>query len=101
MKILTWNVRGINAPNRCHLVKDQLDQGEAESFGKRMSSWKFLSINAGGATRGLMTLWHLNKVIVEEVVVGNRWLVCKVESFSSNLCFLLVNMYNPHSCIEK
>ena len=73
MKINLWNVRGINASNKRHTIKQLVDSMQAyiiflqetklsqDNFDKIVAKWKkWKSFHAHGigASRGLATLWN-------------------------------------------
>lgn len=89
MRFFTWNVRGMNAPNKhrfvkyqiivsqekiCMLQETKLDSEGVVTFGKRMGSWKVHVVEIVGAEGSLLTLWCPNMVSLDRVVVGNKWL---------------------------
>lgn len=80
MKILTCNVRGLNAPNkwsliRCHLEvcqvevcllqETKLDCSDLVNFGKNMKLWKWVGVEVEGALGGLIIIWKAQSVLVE------------------------------------
>jgi len=116
MKITSWNVRGLNTPNkRCllrHFLEStysdlwliqetKLSQKEREKFCKKLKRWKSSRVNSNGASRDLITLWRPQDILVEEVAKSIFGITCKVLCLASNLCFLLINIYGPNSYLEK
>lgn len=74
MKITTWNVRGLNAPNKWRLIKRQIVESKGYiwvlhetkwnriDINKRMRLWrqwigKFVEVE--GASRGIGIIWNL------------------------------------------
>lgn len=82
MRLLTWNVRGLNIPNkwsliRLHIVECQEDLvlmqetkiGEQDlvKFGKNLKMWKWASVGVEGASGGLLTIWRPQTILVEDI----------------------------------
>lgn len=81
MRIISWNARGINFPNKRAQVKQQLDVCGAdvvvlqetktsyetfEYISKKWNKWKYFHFLAHGASRGLITLWNAKLVNAPE-----------------------------------
>lgn len=79
MKMISWNVRGINAPNKRGRIKSRLDSSKDDIFllqetklshkmyHKIVAKWtQFGSphMQGVGASGGLLTLWNPKKVQV-------------------------------------
>lgn len=116
MKILSWNVRGLNAPNKWSLIRRHIDVCQAEicmfqetklggialeSFGRKLKLWKWAGVEAEGAFGGLLILWKPQSVLVEVMHLSRHWMACKVRSLISNLSFNLINVYGPLLCLQK
>ena len=73
MKIVSWNVRGLNASNKRQRIKQVIDSLQTNiillqetkmsqhNFDKIVASWKkwkYLHMQGLGASRGLAVLWN-------------------------------------------
>ncbi|XP_057840889.2 uncharacterized protein LOC131050696 [Cryptomeria japonica] len=108
MKIITWNVKRWNAPDKRQLIKRGLDQlrpdvvflqetkmnkEEASLLIRSWKQWTGAFMDSEGASGGLGILWNPNNHKVEEVFVSPMWQVCKIHSFPLNADFILINVY--------
>ncbi|XP_059070613.1 uncharacterized protein LOC131068907 [Cryptomeria japonica] len=88
MKIISYNVRGYNAPDKHRLIKRGLDQlwpdvvflqetkldnGEKKSLLGSWKQWSRAFVDSVGASGGLGILWHKNIHKVEEGLASNMW----------------------------
>ena len=116
MKITTLNVRGLNAPNKKIILKQNLNKFESNiillqetklnkiegiNLGKKLGNWSITLQEVVGASRGLGFIWNHRKVTVDILNVRNNWISGTVKSLKSNLKFILVNFYGPTSNLEK
>ncbi|XP_059070563.1 uncharacterized protein LOC131860202 [Cryptomeria japonica] len=110
MKIITWNVKGCNALDKCRLIKRGLDQlrpdvvllqetkmdkVEAKTLMGTWKQWSGVFVDSEGTSGGLGILWNSNIQKVEEVMVSNMWQVCKFHSYPLNVDFTIINVYGP------
>ncbi|GLJ15813.1 hypothetical protein SUGI_0260790 [Cryptomeria japonica] len=87
MKLITWNVRGINASNKQCILKrfifkvkaeitiiqeTKLDSDGGESFGKCLGSFNWLGIPAVGASGGLGIIWDPRRISLV-ILKNNRF----------------------------
>ena len=114
MKILTWNVRGINASDKQHRVKQQIDSLSADiillqetklstdTYNKTVSNWSSwnLAHSPGtGASGGLTILWNPKTIYGHSIKHGNNWQLLHFKHF--DLSFQIINIYGPSSTQEK
>lgn len=110
MKLISWNVRGLNAPNKRRLIKSQLDLIKCDlvmlqetklsdvSANVLFSSWKnwnFLSCSFVGASGGLALLWNDYNIEIQLVSSTVHWMLFLVTSKVSKVKFWLFNIYAP------
>lgn len=103
MKILSWNVRGLNAPNKQRVIKrrillvsaeiiflqeTKLDNRQAVAFGGGISplfmTTSQLTVDLDGASGGLMIIWRPSQVKVFGIASNRNWILAKVVHFQSN-----------------
>ena len=114
MKLISWNVRGINASDKRLRVKQQLDSSQADilllqetklsnqNYHKTVQGWpKWHSAHSEslGASGGLATLWNPKTVIGQLVSQGPNWQLLSFQHY--NLSFMLFNIYGPSSTVDK
>ena len=88
MKINSWNVKGINASDKRHRIKQVVDSMQADiiflqetklsqdNFDKTVAKWKkWKSFHAHGkgASGGLATLWNPLTVNAQLIQQDNKW----------------------------
>ncbi|XP_057839788.1 uncharacterized protein LOC131049742 [Cryptomeria japonica] len=116
MKITTWNVRGLSAPNKRRLVKRVLSRSaseiivmqetklsidNAEGFLKYCRDWEGVFQEANGSTGGLGILWKPDSVKVNLFEKAENWMICNVYNIRENSKFPLINVYGPSKTVEK
>lgn len=116
MKITTWNVRGLSAPNKRCLVKrafcrcscdiiaiqeTKLSSNDASCFIKSCRVWEGVFQEANGAASGLGILLNHSLVKVTLLEKVEHWMICIVYSMKENLEFPLINVYGPTKTIDK
>lgn len=110
MKLISWNVRGLSAPNKRRLIKSQLDLIKCdlvmlqetklcdESASVLFTSWKkwnFLSCPSYSASGGLALLWNAYNIEVQLVSSAVHWMLFLVTSKVSKVKVWLFNIYAP------
>ncbi|XP_057832961.2 uncharacterized protein LOC131043747 [Cryptomeria japonica] len=120
MKIVSWNVRGLNAPNKQRVIKrrillvnvdtillqeTKLDSQQSVSFGNGISSLFHaslqLTVASEGAFGGLMIIWKPSQVQVEGIASSRSWLLARITHLQSNTSFFVFNNYGPVSPLKK
>ncbi|XP_059067657.1 uncharacterized protein LOC131858435 [Cryptomeria japonica] len=116
MRLISWNVRGLNAPNKRRLIKSQLELMKCDlvllqetklnlqSADRLFSSWKvwnFCSSPSLGASGGLAIIWKDSAIHFSLVALSSNWMLGIVKRRTSNLKFWLFNVYGPSGIIEK
>lgn len=116
MKITTWNARGLNAPRKKCILKQNLKHFESEiiilqetklnkeeciKLEKKIGSWNFYLHESRGALGGLGMIWNPRKVILNILISNQSWLCSRVNRIKTNLQFLLININSPTSNSDK
>ena len=116
MKITTWNIRGLNAPNKKRLLKQNLNKFESDiiilqetklnkleglNLGKRLGNWSCYMHESVGASGGLGVIWNHRNIILNILSSHNNWICMSVNSIKSNLQLILFNIYGPISTFDK
>lgn len=116
MKITTWNVRGLNAPSKKRILKQNLNKFESDiillqetklnksegiNLGKKPSNWSCSMHEFVGASRGLGFIWNHRKISLDILTSKNNWISGLVNSVKSNIKYILFNVYGPVSNLEK
>ncbi|GLJ11405.1 hypothetical protein SUGI_0166330 [Cryptomeria japonica] len=87
MRIITWNVRGINAPDKCRMLKRHLAKVSCEI--------------ADGRAGGLGILWKPSSVDISKMSEGKQWISCQVHCRLSQMELELWNIYGSNQSREK
>ncbi|GLJ43038.1 hypothetical protein SUGI_0893330 [Cryptomeria japonica] len=110
MKVVSWNVRGLNALNKLRLVKRGLSSFSPElallqetklgnknlvSFGKRLGFRQITGAPTNGASRGLAIIWDPRSILFSFMESHNNWMSERVTSLKNNLDFVIINLYGP------
>lgn len=110
MRIISWNVRGLNTPNKRRLIKSQMDLIKCDIFMLQeiklskefadlvFSSWRrwnFLSSPACDASGGLALLWNNYNIEAQLVASATNWMLTLVIRKISKVKFWLFNIYAP------
>ncbi|GLJ55510.1 hypothetical protein SUGI_1191910 [Cryptomeria japonica] len=108
MKLLMWNVRGLNAPKKRHLIEysiknlqpnilliqeTKLNKDEMEGFKKSLGPWEYKVVQADGAIGGLAFLWNAKKMDMELIAKRNNWMEGFVRSINNGVGFRVINVY--------
>lgn len=116
MKFISWNVRGLKAPNKRHLINSQLDlvkwdiglfqetKLSLQNLDLVFSSWKkwkFFSCLAAGASGGLALLWNDFVVDVKMVASEPNWMLSLVSHRASSFKVWVFNIYAPLGILAK
>ncbi|XP_059076685.1 uncharacterized protein LOC131875959 [Cryptomeria japonica] len=116
MKITSWNVRGLSAPDKKHLFKRVLNKldsdlvilqetklsGEkAMELMKYCFRWEGVFQDAQGTAGGLGLMWNPACVEVNPIASCNNWMACIIHHKTTNLNFPLFNIYGPIRTEEK
>ena len=116
MRITTWNARGLNAPSRKRLLKNnlklfdseiiliqetKLDKIEIPKIDKRLGLWNSSFQESIGASGGLGILWNPRKVDLNIISLNTNWMSGWVQSLKSDLKFIIINIYGPITNLSK
>lgn len=116
MRITSWNARGLNAPSKKWLLKQnliafeseiillqetKLDKAESTNIGKKIRQWQTEFQESIGASGGLGMIWNPRKVNLNIINKNPSWISSRVISLKNNLEFLLINIYGPTPTLEK
>jgi exonuclease III len=98
MKITTWNARGLNAPSKKRLLKNNLKQFEYEiiiiqetkinkeglKLEKILGNWNIILHELRGASGGLGMIWNPRKVNLNSIQSNNSWMSSRIKSIKNN-----------------
>ena len=114
MKINSWNVRGINASEKKHRIKQVVDSMQVDiimlqetklsqdNFDKTIGKWKkwrSLHVPRIGAFGGLSILCNPLTIIAQLIHQDNNWQLLHI--FAFDIYFILINVYGPSSSQDK
>lgn len=110
MKLLSWNVRGINAANKKCILKHcifkvkaemtilqetKIDSSAGDSLGKHLGKYNWLGVPAIGASGGLGIIWDLSHISLDIIETKRSWIGFDIKCISNNLRCNLINVYGP------
>lgn len=107
MKILTWNIRGLNAPDKRHFIKCQVEKQklifllqeskieDTINKGLHIKGWEGAFSKAFGTIGGMRILWKSNSVSLNILVTKCNWMVGEAKILKTNMKFYLFNIYGP------
>ncbi|XP_057860381.1 uncharacterized protein LOC131069091 [Cryptomeria japonica] len=116
MKISSWNVKGLSAPDKRRLVKrdltmlnldvillqeTKLNSDKVVDFKNFCFKWEGLFQDARGSARGLGILWNLVNIEVYPVASCDFWMACTIKCKKLNHCSPLFNIYGPIKMEDK
>jgi exonuclease III len=117
MKIITWNIRGLNGCSKQKLLQDlilaekpeilllQETKCTSEDIDKLLPHyWKLgkaVSIDATGTTSGLVVLWNTNAVIMDNFITTKWSITADYRIIGLNRPGHLTNVYGPASPRDK
>ena len=110
MHILTWNVRGLNTPNKQRLLKycntntkadiiilqeTKLNSEEMNKF-KRSFGWREIKDSpTKGTSGGLAIIWDPRNVSISSIEIHKNCMSGMVKGIRSEFCYRLFNVYGP------
>lgn len=110
MRVLSWNVKGCNAPDKVCLIKRCLDQTRTEivilqelklegdsvsKFARSFKDWKCSIVESDGASRGLGVLWKDTVTDIQVIRSERSWQWVEVWSKQMHFSFNPINVYGP------
>lgn len=110
MKIIMWNVRGLNAPNKQHILKHcisdskpdlmliqekKMNASEISLFEQKLGARQLKHSPAIGALGGLAIIWDYRTLSFTPLEIKKNWIGGDVVSYKNNLRFKLINVYGP------
>jgi exonuclease III len=116
--ILSWNIRGINSPEKWPLIRNKIEESNASiicfqetkkgefdmSFIKKFAPRKFdkfAFVPSDGASGGLLVLWASNTFSGQVLLQETFGLVLEFVSIANAETFTLANVYGPCEGIAR
>ena len=115
MKIITWNMRGINSPKKEKIVRKKIQRtnpilvflqetkcsaSQLQKISKRM--WKGSEgIDERGHAGGLGIFWDPHNVILSSFTGNHHFISAKFRVIGLSASRVLTNVYGPHNSIDK
>ena len=106
MKIISWNVKGLNASDKRQIIKQVIDSLQEDiillqetklsqhNFDKIVATrkkWKYYHMQGLGASGGLTVLWNPLTVNSQLLQQDNNWQIIHIPTF--DISFILINVY--------
>ena len=115
MKLLSWNIRGLNNPQKQYAIKHLIAQEKIDCVliqETKMSSSNFDKIagyiwpgagylhrDSDGASGGIATMWNLNSMKGYEIWKEKNFIITHFQMNSH--CWKLINIYAPNSRLGR
>lgn len=111
MKIISWNIRGLNNPHKHDIIRNMIRDSNPDIFliqetkmsREKVESLKFLkngNISRGsfeGASRGIATIWNLNTVKGQVIIQESNFSCIKFKHLKDGFSWVLTNIYAPNT----
>ena len=117
MKLLSWNIRGLNSQNKHRLLrkkftKEKLDivflqetkctrqklETIGRSMGKRM---EYMEVEGNGLGGGLAIFWNPLSLNLHNAEVSRSFISLKMQILGENGTYLFTNVYSPQRMEDK
>ncbi|GLJ56609.1 hypothetical protein SUGI_1239030 [Cryptomeria japonica] len=110
MKVVSWNVRGLNSPNKRRIVKrcissyspklallqeTKLGNEDLASFGKQLGFRMIKGAPTNGASGGLSIIWDPQNIIFSLMESHCNWMSGRVTILKHYLDLVIINVYGP------
>ena len=110
MKIITWNIRGLNSNHKLDLVRNFVREQKPDFLllqetkmnkekAEQIIAFKIYTINANsskGASRGTLMLWK-KKCYSGTILIASKYLmIVKITSVDQKEGWYIVNIYAPN-----
>ena len=118
LRILSWNVRGVNDKDKRRLIKNviksqkvdlvclqetkiqEMSNGMVRSLGiGRCLEWR--ALNSRGATRGFVVFWDNRVLQMVEMEVGKFIISCRFKNCDGGFCWSFSEVYGPTVKVER
>lgn len=111
MKIISWNIRGLNNPHKHDIIRNMIRDSNPDIFliqetkmsREKVESLKFFkngNISGGsseGASGGIATIWNLNTVKGQIIIQESNFSCIKFEHLKDGSSWVLTNIYAPNT----
>jgi len=117
MKLISWNIRGLNGPRKGRILKNMLKQEKPSilflqetkcnsTILERIATKAWLGglvtvIDAQGASRGLAILWDARIIQLNNIQDNKNFIQATFHLSSTNAHGLLTNVYFPEDTVQK
>ena len=117
MKVITWNIRGLNNPRKqgnlknrvnmeqpyiCFIQDTKCNMDIMEIISKKYwNKYKFLTIESQNTVGGILTLWNPQSVNLLSVEATRHTLFVKMQVIGKMEEVLCTNVYGPQALEEK
>ena len=112
LKLLSWNVRGANNPNKRNIIRNfirtqrvdlvclqetkiqELSSAVARSLGAgRLAEWR--AVEAEGTAGGILVFWDTRKLELVETEIGHFSVTCKFKNVEDGFLWAFIGVYGP------
>ena len=117
MKLISWNIRGLNSPRKYILIKSMLQQEKPQIFlvqetkcnsttrGKTIAKAclgsQSIAVDASGALRGLAIIWDKQAITLTNIHANKHFIQATFHITGRNIHGHLTNVYLPQEAMNK
>lgn len=91
MKIISWNIRGLNSPHKTKMSKEKFEKIKLFKYGEVCEG------SSDGTSGGIAIFWNLKQVSGELVTQDNNLAFIRFNHTGEGTSFLLTNIYAPNN----
>lgn len=117
MKLISWNIRGLNSPRKVRLLKNMLMQEKPSILFlqetkcgsdrlekiavKEWTGGHLIAVDAHGASGGLAILWDARVIQLHNIQANRNFIQANFHLLGSNTHGLITNVYFPQDIAQK
>lgn len=117
MKMISWNVRGLNSPRKLRLIKNMLQQEQPQIFflqetkcnsttsgsilSKAWPGCNSIAVDASGASGGLAIVWNTQAIGMIDIHVTQHIIQATFHILGTNIHGHFTNVYFPQTSGTK
>lgn len=118
LKILSWNVRGVNESSKRSTIKSLIQKWKVDVlclqetkvenwsttwiqqiWGNRWADWA--TLEASGTRGGIIIIWDKRQWVKTDTLQGSYSISCMLESIQEEFRWCFTGIYGPHTDPER
>jgi len=117
MKLISWNVRGLNSPRKCRMIKNMIQHEQPHILfmqetkcnnstldsilSKAWPGCQTVIVDASGASGGLAIAWNTQKISLTNFHASHHLIQATFHIIGTNILGHLTNVYFPQDPVQK